>query len=129
MLHGPQYSTSRTLEPPPPPPSGAAFLLVAIAAIRFSLSFVSGASNSFSIVRTKVSIRRFSLDATHLKCVSWTARTEQDLVCKWDGLERRPRLQKPIKAKERLRSNMVLQLFPLAPSEFVRHTNLCSRTP
>ena len=56
----------RTLPPPPAVPSKLAFLLLPPAdARRFSLSFFSGPSSSFSIVRTNVSMRRLSLIRPH----------------------------------------------------------------
>ena len=97
----------------PAPSSCDALRLVPADARRFSLSFLSGPSSSFSIVRTSVSMRRFSLAAQRR---AFSRRRQPVAGLRRGALERRPRLQEPVEPEQRFGANVVLQLFPLAPA-------------
>ena len=97
----------------PAPSSCDALRLVPADARRFSLSFLSGPSSSFSIVRTSVSMRRFSLAAQRR---AFSRRGQPVAGLRRGALERRPRLQEPVEPEQRFGANVVLQLFPLAPA-------------
>ena len=97
----------------PAPSSCDALRLVPADARRFSLSFLSGPSSSFSIVRTSVSMRRFSLAAQRR---AFSRRRQPVAGLRRGALERRSRLQEPVEPEQRFGANVVLQLFPLAPA-------------